>query len=76
MSNSKSPKLRRFSKNIPPENGLEFYLVYDRFYLKILRPILQSLGNSHFWTISAHNGSFSNFHENKILCSNILPELS
>ena len=69
-------KLRRFSKNIPPENGLEIYLVYDRFYLKILRPIFQSLGINHFWTILAQNESFSNFDENKNLCSNIFPELS
>ena len=53
-----SQKPLGFSKNAFSKSFLEFYLVYNRFWLKSLQSKLQKL---HFWSSLAQIGRFSMF---------------
>ena len=60
-----SSKLFEFSRNVLFKSFVEFYLLYNSFYLRRLRPVLQNLGNAPFWPILAKIGGFSIFRSDQ-----------
>ena len=65
-----SPKPLGFSKIALTKSFLEFYLDYNRFYLKLPRPILQNLQIAIFWQLGLKLGVFPFLIHLKIVFEN------